>query len=102
MVDHAIAASARGANPEWLEAAQWVVRRLCSQQESFTADDIWARLKELPGVKTSDHRALGAVIRWAAREGMIEHTGVYRKSYRRVCHGRPMAVWRSVWMANRS
>ncbi len=99
IVDDAIARSERGANPEWLDAARWVVRKLAAQRSEFSTDDIWFRLSEM-GVVTRERRAMGAVIRWAVKEGIIEPTGVYRKSFRRVCHGRPLAVWRSVWKAN--
>jgi hypothetical protein len=101
IVNDAIARSERGANPEWLDAAYWVVRKTAAQRSELSSDDIWFRLQEL-GVKTPDHRAMGAVMRRAAREGIIEPTGVYRKSFRRICHGRPVALWRSCWKANGS
>lgn len=93
-VQSAIDAAERGADPQWKDAAAGVLRSLALQRSEFSTDDIWFRLGEI-GVSTPEPRAMGAIVRQAAREGLIEWTGMYRRSFRRACHRRPVAVWRS-------
>ena len=95
ITDDAINRVERNADPDWLETAYWVLRKLAAQQLEFSSDDIWYRLGELR-VSTHEPRAMGAVIRRAIREELIVPTGKYRKSFRRACHGRPIAIWRSM------
>jgi len=93
-VSAAIAAAERGAESTWLEAAYGVLRSLAFQRSEFSTDDIWFRLREI-GISTPEPRAMGAVVRRAVREELIEWSGLYRRSFRRVCHRRPVAIWRS-------
>ena len=90
----AIDAAEAAADLDWKDAAYGVLRSLAFQRSEFSTDDIWFRLHEL-GVSTHEPRAMGAVVRKAAAEGLIEWSGLYRKSFRRACHRRPVAVWRS-------
>lgn len=89
--DRAVAAAGQAANPEWVQRARLAVGLLAGQRETFTTDDVWARLDGR--VATSERRAMGAVMRWATREGLIRASGGYVPSTRAECHGRPVAVW---------
>lgn len=75
----------------WLEDAGFIISALARTREEFTTDDIWARLN---GLEPPDCRAMGAAMRRAKREGLIDKTGEYRESRRAGCHCRPVAVWR--------
>lgn len=91
--DHAIDTVEANAHDEWLATADRIVRHLAAVGLPFTTDDVWSRL-DARGVTTHEPRALGAVIRKAARRGLIATTGDYRKSVRPECHARPVAVWK--------
>lgn len=63
----------------------------------FTSDDVWARMVDAGGVPpTHDNRALGAVMRWAASDGLIAATDRVRPSSRVRLHGSPRRIWRSL------
>lgn len=78
------------AETTWLSQAMSVIRELCETQEEFCADDIWDRLGA-----TREPRALGAVLRMAAKRGWCKKTHVYLPSKRIECHGRPICLWQS-------
>lgn len=81
-----------GMNMDWYEAALRVIRGLAGSGKRFTTDDVWEALeKQL--VNTPEHRAMGAVMRDAARAGTIQPTVNYVKSRRPACHARPVRVW---------
>lgn len=46
--------------------------------------------------RTHEPRALGALMREAARAGDIEATDAWALSERVACHRRPLRVWRSL------
>lgn len=76
---------------EWMDAAQATIHAIAMRQREITTDDLW---RELP--KPPEPRAMGAAIRAAARAGVIGKTGRYQPSEREACHGRPIAIWRSL------
>lgn len=80
------------ANAEWKEAALDIVRVLSFHKDRMTSDDVWNNL-EARGIKTHEPRALGAVMRQAAKRGLIYPTHTYVKSKRHECHSRPIMVW---------
>lgn len=80
------------ADADWLSAAHRIVRRLADTRNEFTTDDVWAALDELD-VVTHEPRAMGAVMRQAARGGVIVKSDRVRNSVRVECHARPVAVW---------
>lgn len=94
----AIDRAERNADDDWLTAANATVRRLAFTHDEFTTDDVWAVLDRLP-VDTHERRALAAVMRRAARRGLIATTDRYTPSQRTACHGRPVRVWRSTYRA---
>ncbi|QNK82575.1 hypothetical protein [Nakamurella sp. PAMC28650] len=89
----AIDRAAAHASAIWMHEATKIVIKLGQGSTSFTTDQVHAELSKMD-VATPEPRALGAVIRQAIRDGFIVLTGEYRKSARRVCHKRPMAVYR--------
>jgi hypothetical protein len=89
--DRAIENAERGAGDEWCAMAYDAVLHCAASLETFTADDV---RKALASERT-EMRALGAIVRRAARARRIVPTGEYRSAPERVsCHSRPMRVWR--------
>jgi hypothetical protein len=87
--DQALALVEQGAPSGWMTHATGLIRQMTTGAV-FTTDDLWYRLgKHVP----PEPRAMGAVIHNAHRGGMIEPTGIYRRSSRVECHARPVAVW---------
>ncbi len=93
----AIKRSGEHAMSPWARAALAAVRATAISHPSFTVDDVWPELTKATasGFLTHDYRALGAVMRHAAKRGWICQTGEYRKSFVRN-HGTPRPVWRSL------
>lgn len=81
------------ADPKWYREAEATLNILCRRGEDFTTDDVW-RLLDRTGLKTTEPRAMGDIIRKASKAGKIFATGGYRKSIRKECHRRPVAIWR--------
>lgn len=92
--DQAIQRAEDGANPFWAQAAYWAVKLLAYRQPSFTTDEVWWLLEEL-GVQTPEPRAMGAVMRRAYVDGVIDSTDTWSRSLRPACHCRPVMRWRS-------
>ena len=78
------------ASPDWKEQALAAVRQVCAAQREFLCDDIWSTGLE----ETRENRALGAVMRKAAKLGWCVRTDRTRPSVR--SHGSPKPVWRSL------
>jgi len=71
-----------------------VLYTLASERQRFTTDEVWARLD--PDMRTHEPRAMGAMMRQAAKAGLITATDGYEQSTRPECHARPVRVWQSV------
>lgn len=82
------------ADPQWLAAALSIIKRLCVHKLYLTSDTVWAGLADAGIPAPREPRALGAVMRTAAKDGLIEPTGRYVASERVECHGRPIAIWK--------
>lgn len=80
------------ADDEWKALARQAVLTVAKQRHEFCTDDIWREL----GVKPAEPRAMGAVMRHAARSGLCEKTNRVTDSAIPSCHRRPVAVWRSL------
>ena len=95
--DEAINRVEANANAEWRVAA-YKACCLCAQQWiELSTDDVWELMESLfPDCRTHEPRAMGAIMRQAARAGKIEASGEYFKSRRPQCHGRPVAIWDSL------
>jgi len=79
----------------WLEHAYQVLRRLAQEQQELTTDDLWSALRaEDARVVTHDMRAVGPVVRRAARDGLIAPTDRIQQSV--IGGGRwTTRIWRS-------
>jgi len=82
------------ADRAWKLAAAEAIRQLVAAGDPFTADDVWAMIEPL-GVCTHEPRAMGAVFKAAARDGIITSDGMHRTSCRRENHRRLVRVWRA-------
>jgi hypothetical protein len=91
-----MARAERSAKPEWwdfmLAAALAVARR----NEYLTTDHIEAWRLAHGGPSTPERRAMGPLMRTAARLGYFEKTGRVERSGMRICHARDKSVWRSL------
>lgn len=83
------------ANTAWRDAACSIVRNLAVTCREFTSDHVWAELDAL-GFRTQEHRAMGAVMRAAALDGLIVKTDRVVPTNRPCANRRPVAVWRSL------
>ncbi len=93
--DSALARVERHASPEWIAAANKAVRSCARILHEITTDDVWGALDWM-NAYTHEPRAMGAVMKQAVADGIIEPTGTYRKSVRVACHARPVLVYRSL------
>jgi hypothetical protein len=87
----------------WLASASLAVRAVASMRATFTTDHVWAHLfavgEQGPnGEETNrpaEPRAMGAVMRTAAREEVCMRTDLTVCSVRASCHRRPLRLWKS-------
>lgn len=86
--DAAIATAGAGAPEAWMRNARQVVTQLAERGAEFTTDAIWQRLPQPP-----EPRAMGAVMAWAADQGLVIATDRTVPSTRPECHARPVRVW---------
>ncbi len=95
IIADAIQRSKDHANPEWFETALSIVENVSKSNPEFTIDQIW---KELEGrsVETHDASAMGAVMKEAAKRGLIVNTKTMRPSERKSTHGRYIFIWKSL------
>jgi hypothetical protein len=85
----------RNADERWKFAALTAVIYLSHRRAEFTTDDV-AEFLSHTDVTTHEPRAMGAVMRRAARQGFIVATDRYRPSTRPQAHQNPKRVWRSL------
>lgn len=90
--DHAIATVELHAAEGWIDYARWVVTEVARANEFFISDAVWEA--GLP--KVSESRALGAVMVWAKREGIVEPTDRFRTSTQKGCHRQQRREWHSL------
>ena len=90
--DEALARVKEHADKEWKAEAMRAVVRVARERGRFTTDDVWAVLGESG---THEPRAMGAIMRQAARNGWVRATDEYVRSSRVACHARPLRVWES-------
>jgi hypothetical protein len=84
------------ARQEWKRAALNAVFDVAATHDEFTTDVVWRLLlTQHPDLRVHDNRAMGPVMREAARLGVVERTGRYEDSERVSCHSRSLMLWRS-------
>ena len=84
------------AEAEWMKRAKQIIADQPIGSE-FLAEDLVDAI-ESTGLTTHTRKALGPVIRNAARDGLIVKTGEYRPALRGHC--RPMPVWKKTKKGN--
>lgn len=79
----------------FVRAAASALARVLKETDRFTTDDLWAKIPSdaRSGVEP---RAMGGFMVEAAKTGRIKKTSEFRKSTRKECHSRPLAVWARV------
>ena len=93
VTDRAIEKVAKNANQEWMEAAYKAVQSVASLLAEFSADDVAMAMPK--NVTTSDKRAMGAVLRQAAKDGLIRSTPRFTTCQRINQHRCPKRIWES-------
>lgn len=93
--DDAIVAVAAHTRADWIALARQAVRELCAAGRPFTSDDVWDTIDRRAGGRADppEPRALGAVMRWADRQGLAVPTDRTSPSQRPDCHRRPVRIW---------
>lgn len=94
--DEAIDRVEAHAPDQWRTTALMIVRWIALTREQFTTDTVWQVLVNLDTEVPHENRAMGAVMRQAARNYWIEKTDRTRCSARPACHRRPLAIWQSL------
>lgn len=80
-----------GACPLWMDCVRLALARLISEGRPFTSESLWSMVPPPPF--GTDSRAMGAVVRDAAKSGLIEPTGRYVEGKRTASHKRPVREW---------
>ena len=87
-------AQAGSAAKTWTDRMLAIITTLAPGRE-FTTDLLWeladARAADVP---VAERRAIGAVVKQAARLGLIVRAAGWEESARPACHARPCARWR--------
>lgn len=89
--DAGMDAVATGADPDWMAQAWDALVAWLQTHDEFFVDDFWVGTQlAMP----REARALGPIVMKAAREGLMEKTGTFRRSFRSNLSEKP--VWRSL------
>lgn len=95
--DEAMDRVERAANPEFNAEARRVLAVLAVQRAEITSEDVEDVL-DARDIRTHDNRAMGPIMTWAQRAGLIEKADPERfvKSRRAERHLMDIRVWRSL------
>jgi hypothetical protein len=77
---------------EMYEAIETAAR----QHVYLTADEVWVVLGKVGDDERDNGSGLGPVMRSALAAGVIESTGLFRRSQRPPSHGKILPIWRSL------
>lgn len=91
----AIQQAADNADPDWMADAHTALRWCATHYYEFSANDVWNRMQAASST-THEPRAMGAVMREAAKANVIAKTDRAVPSQIPRQHHRPVAVWRSL------
>jgi hypothetical protein len=81
---------------DWRTVARRCVRHAAETRREFTTDHLWALLaRHYPNVHTHEPRAMGPLMVWAQKNGLVEPTDRVSLSNRPEHHRYPCRVWRS-------
>lgn len=81
------------AEPDWLAHAAAAIRIAAAAGE-FTTDDVWRILDERGLDRPRERRAMGAAMRAARRDGVVEPTDRMRPTSRPEGHRNPKRIWK--------
>ena len=84
----------RNAHEEWKDAALEAVYQAALVNRKFIVDEVWRYMP--PDVSTHELRAMGAVMKKAAKAGWIIGTGEYEPSAKVSTHKGLRHVWQSL------
>lgn len=88
----AINQAEQNAPEQWLADARAAVRHLAEKHPTFIVDAVW----DLGLPKPPEARAIGPVMLWGVREGLIVGTDDFQPSAQPGCHHVPRRVWKSL------
>ena len=92
--DEAMVRVERNAHEEWKDVALEAVYQAALVNGKFIVDEVWRYMP--PDVSTHELRAMGAVMKKAAKAGWIIGTGEYEPSAKVSTHKGLRHVWRSL------
>ena len=92
--DEGIRRVERHASDDFKAAAVQAIRDLARRKSHFTVDEVWTVRDAWPA--TPDKRAMGAVMRQAVLDGLLEATQTFIPTTQPACHRRPIRQWRSL------
>lgn len=84
------------ANAAFLDAAREALIRVCRRKAAptLTVDDVWRELATDEIIPSStDKRAIGALMQWGHRQGLIRPTAHFVPSTQTNNHACPRRVW---------
>lgn len=87
-----MATAHNAADVRWVKLARWWIEQYAAHGKPFTAEDILNSLADI-SVDTAERRALGSIMRGAARDGLIRPTGQWKAGTRVQSHSRPNREW---------
>jgi hypothetical protein len=91
-----IAKADRSVTPEWRAAADQAIAACTTEFVTFTADEVWVKLRAA-GVETpKTPSALGPAFRRAAHAGRIRNTHTWKKHSEFSQRHRELLIWESV------
>jgi hypothetical protein len=83
--------------PSWRELAMKSLKEISDEKATFTAEDVRWLHGYLLRPEPPHHNAWGAVLKIAAKDGLIVKTGEYVQSKSVSARARILPVWRKAW-----
>ena len=80
----------------WATSAWKAVLLLALHKQEFTTDDVWTLLESQRTPSPAEPRVMGPLMSKATNAGVCVRTDRVRRSIRSQCHGRPIAIYRSL------
>lgn len=74
------------------EDAMRAIRAVAGRLPEFTTDDVWLEMRHHP----HEPRMMGAMMRWASSNGIVERTDRTMMSSLPQNHRRPVRIWKSI------
>lgn len=91
-----MARAARSCNPVWWQYMLELGQEIALRKPFLSADDLEFERYRRQGPTTHENRAMGPLMKYAARLGYWEPTQDFVESSQKVKHQRPMRVWHSL------